>query len=83
MTSDSNFRVTDRDKAIMARTAAALAEFENDDEGTPEWRAAVIANLNARRALRGIPPLKEWWEDLPEMEVHRLAKSRGLLSRVR
>jgi len=52
---------------------AALREEENDDEGTPEWRAMVIDRMNEARRRRGIPPLET------EPELHRRARDLGLL----
>lgn len=83
MGAPGNPRVTARDQAIMARRAAALAAAERDDEGTPEWRASVIEGLDRRRRERGIDPLKEWWQAKPEVELHRRARSLGLLRPVR
>ena len=62
---------------------AGLREIENDDEGTPEWRQAVEEGANEWRAQHRIPPLKEWWEEHTEPEFYVLARSLGLLRRVR
>ncbi|CAN5865441.1 hypothetical protein BH24ACT3_BH24ACT3_07600 [soil metagenome] len=66
-------RVSDADRAAFERQVAALEQFENDDEGTPEWRAAVIEQADADRQDRDIPPLKT------EPELHRRARDLGLL----
>lgn len=77
-------RVSDKDRAAFARQAAALATEENDDEGTPEWRAAMIERINADRAAHGIPPLiEEWWNLQPETDLYRRARALGLLRTVR
>ena len=75
--------VSAEDRRRFERQVAALREEENDDEGTPEWRASVIAWANRERAKRGDPPLKEWWEDKGELELHKRARALGLLGRVR
>lgn len=77
-------KVSDRDRAMFARQAAALATEENDDEGTPEYRAAVIASANAWRTAHGIAPLVEdWWNHQPELDLYRRARTLGLLRSVR
>lgn len=51
---------------------AALRTIENDDEGTPEWRAGVVEYVDGERAKRGTPPLKT------EDEFHHRARELGL-----
>ncbi len=51
---------------------AALRAIENDDEGSPEWRAGVVEYVDAERAERGTPPLKT------EDEFHHRARELGL-----
>lgn len=71
------------DRRRWHRQIAALRQFENDDEGSAEWRQAVEEAANARRAEKGIPPLDEWWEDKTEHHFHELARAKRLLGRVR
>ena len=71
------------DRRRWERQVAGLREIENDDEGTPEWRQAVEEGANEWRAQHRIPPLKEWWEEHTEPEFYVLARSLGLLRRVR
>ncbi|CAN5485882.1 hypothetical protein BH20ACT2_BH20ACT2_14860 [soil metagenome] len=66
-------RVSDADRAALTRQVTALEQFENEDEGTPEWRAAVIEQADRERQDRGVPPLKT------EPELHRRARDLGLL----
>ena len=75
--------VSAEDRRRWERQVAGLREMENDDEGTPEWRRSVEEAANRRRAARGIPPLKEWWEEKTEPEFYKLARARGLLRSVR
>lgn len=65
-------RVGVEDRRRFERQVAALRTIENDDEGTPEWRAAVVEYVDAERAKRGVPPLKT------EAELHRRARELGL-----
>lgn len=65
--------VSEKDWAAFVRQREALREFENDDEGTPEWRALMIEQADADRRRRGIPTLKT------EPELHRRARDLGLL----
>ncbi|MGH9055257.1 MAG: hypothetical protein ACRDYY_05240 [Acidimicrobiales bacterium] len=73
MRSRASFRVSEADRAAFARQAAALAEAENDSEGTASSRARRIEEANADRIRHGIPPLKT------EPELHRRARDLGLL----
>ncbi|HEU5151714.1 MAG TPA: hypothetical protein VFU19_14530 [Iamia sp.] len=68
--------VSEADRRALARQAAALGAAETDDEGTPETRAARIAEVDAWRAEHDIEPLST------EPELHRRARDRGLLRRV-
>lgn len=83
MTTGREPRVTDEDKARWALQVEGLKSEENDDEGTPEWRAMMVEQANRHRAARGIPPLKEWWEDKGELQIHERARALGLLRPVR
>lgn len=65
-------RVTAEDRRRFERQVAALRTIENDDEGTPEWRAGVVEYVDAERAERGTPPLKT------EDEFHHRARELGL-----
>ncbi len=73
---DNPAQVSERDRATFARQAAALESGTNDDEGTPEWRAAAIERINEDRARNGIDELDT------EPELHRRARDLGLLRRV-
>lgn len=75
--------VSARDRRKWERQVAGLREIENDDEGTPEGRKAVDDAANDWRAQHRIPPLEEWWEEHTEPEFYVLARSLGLLCRVR
>lgn len=83
MSSDQAPRVSAKDRAAFERQAAALATEENDDEGTPEWRAEVRRNIDDRRAALGNEPLADWWETKTEQELHEHARALGLLRPVR
>jgi hypothetical protein len=73
---DDEPRVTAADRRALARQTQALAAVETDDEGTPEQRAARIAEVDSWRAEHDIDPLAT------EPELHRRARDRGLLRRV-
>lgn len=65
-------RVSAEDRRRFERQVAALRKIENDDEGTPEWRAGVVEYVDGERAKRGTPPLKT------EDEFHHRARELGL-----
>lgn len=65
-------RVTDEDRRRFERQVAALRQIENDDDGSPEWRTAVVEHADDERAKRGAPRLKT------EGELHRRARDLGL-----
>jgi hypothetical protein len=67
--------VCERDRAAMARQAAALLVAEQTDEGSPTWRADAHEWLDEQRASLGIHRLAT------EGEFHRYAASLGLLRR--
>ncbi len=71
--------LTDEHRRRWALQVAALREAESGDEGTPEWRTMMVDRANRRRAARGIPPLREWWETKTEPELHHRARALGLL----
>jgi hypothetical protein len=57
----------------MERQRRALAELENDDEGSDAWRDDLVAWADAERRRIGIEPLKT------ETELYRRARALGLL----
>lgn len=65
------------------RMVAALVAEENDDEGSPGWRAAMIEGIDRRRAAAGAPPLEPWWALKGERELHDRARAVGLLRPLR
>jgi hypothetical protein len=65
--------VSAEDRRRFERQVAALPTAESDDEGSLEWRHAVIESANEWRAAHGIPPLQT------EGELHRRARALGLL----
>ncbi|MBI2709988.1 MAG: hypothetical protein HYX34_09870 [Actinobacteria bacterium] len=75
--------VSPEDRARWERQVAGLRTMETDDEGTPEWQAAMVRAENARPARVGAPALKEWWEEPPEAQLHQRAKALGMLDRPR
>ena len=68
-------RVSAEDRARFARQAEALRAAESDEQGSPDLRRRRMAELDEDRARSGIPPLKT------EPELHRLARSLGLIRR--
>jgi hypothetical protein len=73
--------VSPEDRAKWDLQVAALREIETEARSSPEVRAERIAEANTWRAARGIPPLKDEFEDPPEMEFFRRAKRLGLLNK--
>ncbi len=63
----------------MERQRRALASAESDDEGSAEWREAVVASVDRHRVEAGRPPLAEWWTTKTEPQLHRRARALGLL----
>lgn len=61
------------DRRRFERQAAALRTAECDDEGSLDWRHAVIESANRWRAVHGLAPLQT------EGELHRRARALGLL----
>lgn len=68
--------VSDGDRRAFERQVAALRTAEHDDEGSLEWRHALHVALDAERKRIGVDKLKT------EGELHRRARSLGLLDRV-
>ena len=64
--------VSEHDRRCWDRQVAALRLEENDDAGTPQWRADVIAWADQHRADAGVEPLST------ETEFYRYAESLGL-----
>lgn len=75
--------VTPSERGRFNRQVAALADGEIDDEGSPQWRAAMIEALDRRRAVAGVPPLEPWWAGKGERELHERARALGLLRPLR
>jgi hypothetical protein len=67
--------VSDRDRQAMARQARALAQLERDEGGDDATRDSALAAADRDREAMGLPPLKT------EVEFHRKAVERGLISR--
>ena len=67
--------VSDRDRAVMRRQAAALELAATDEVGLEDERLTLIARIDRERADRGLPPLKT------ESELHRKAVRLGLITR--
>lgn len=65
--------VSDHDRRIAARQAAALGALEHSDPGTEEQRTAAIEAANADRRAAGLDELKT------EPEFHRKAAALGLI----
>ena len=68
-------RVTDDDRRIAARLAAAQVDLATSGSGTDADRQAAIDAADADRVRAGRPPLKT------ESEFHRKAVERGLVRR--
>lgn len=79
MPDDPTPRVPESDREAMRRQSRALAQEELRDEGDAQWEASVVAWADAERAASGRPPLVPWWETKTEPELHRRARSLGLL----
>ncbi len=71
--------VSAEDRERFERQVRDLRKAESDDEGTPEWQAMMIREENERRAGCGLPRLNDWWEDKPELELHRRAVELGMI----
>lgn len=71
--------VSPEDRAKWDRQVAALREAETEERPSEEVRQARIAEANRGRAEQGITPLRDEYEDPPEMEFFRRAKRLGLL----
>ncbi|MFM7225503.1 MAG: hypothetical protein ACKO1Y_08775 [Actinomycetota bacterium] len=65
--------VSDEERRIAARQAAALVAAETDEPGSDEQREAAIAAANADRLAAGLDELKT------EIEFHRKAVALGLI----
>ena len=71
--------LSDAERARWSRLVEALEEAETDDTGTSEFRARVRAWANEERAARGISALKDEWQDPPEEEFYRRARTLGMV----
>lgn len=65
--------VSEKDRRNWERQVAALELEDSTDEGSLEFRAAVIEWANSRRAAQGRPDLDT------EGELHHRARALGLL----
>ena len=75
--------MTAGDRERFRRQCEALAEAEDDDQGTPEARRALVRGLNRLFALPdGAPWVTEVDdhddEDPPELGFHRRVRSLGM-----
>lgn len=73
--------VSDEDRRRFMRQAEALQEAETDEEVTGAARERETALRNESRARRGLPPLKDEFEDPPEAQFHERARALGLIRR--
>lgn len=64
--------VSEHDRRRWDRQVAALLLAENEDSGTPQWRADVISWADQERAVAGTEALAT------ETEFYRYAESLGL-----
>lgn len=64
--------VSEKDRRNWERQVAALELEDNEDTGTPQWRADVIAWADRQRVEAGAEPLST------ETEFYRYAESLGL-----
>jgi hypothetical protein len=55
---------------------AALREVETEERGAPERREMVFAKADRRRVAHGIPPLRDEFDDIPEVGFHACRASR-------
>lgn len=74
--------VSERDKRIMAKQAAALNDIElpEDAEITGEARTRRFNAVNAERRKLGLPPLINDEDEIPEIGFHRIAVTRGMVT---
>lgn len=75
--------VSPEDRAKWDRQVAALREAETEERPSEAVRQARIATTNRWRADHGMAPLRDEFEDPPEMEFFRRAERLGLLLRRR
>lgn len=73
--------ISPEDRAKWDRQVAALREAETEERPSDAVRRARIAEVNRGRAEQGIEPLRDEFDDPPEMEFYRRAKRLGLLSK--
>jgi hypothetical protein len=71
------------DRAEWLARMAALADFEELDEGAEDERRRALTEAERWRAEHGVAPLAEWWEEKTEHLLHERARSLGLLRPVR
>lgn len=70
--------VSQQDRERMSRLARDLADAEVDRAVEGEALAKAVERANARRAARGIPPLREDSERRPEEGLYERARSLGM-----
>jgi hypothetical protein len=73
--------ISPEDRAKWDRQVAALREAETEEQPSQEILEERVAEANRWREAHGIPPLKDEFEDPPEMEFFRRAKRLGFLGR--
>lgn len=77
-----NMEVSEADRRALARQQRVLADHEEAEEATGTARQRAIEDANVWRRQHDIAPLRDE-SDRPELELHELARSRGLLPRIR
>ena len=70
--------VSAADRARFERQAAALAEADTDDPGTPEERRRLLELINTIRIADGSEPFPDEDQEPYEVVFHRRAKALGM-----
>ena len=71
-------RVTDAERERFRRQAAALAEADTEDPGTPDQRRRLLELINAIRTADGSEPFPDEDQEPHEVVFHRRAKALGM-----